>query len=201
MVLGGGWSSKVRSLALAAGMALAANAIAACGGAANGSTGVVEAGDEPEIAGVTVVPVASAKHVNEVVVYNASPPAGGDHNPAWQNCGFYTEALVPELVVHSLEHGAVWITYQPDADDETLAAIRALADRHDYVVASPYPNDAAPIVLTAWGRHAEVESADDPLVAEFLDTYLEDGPTTPEPGAACSGAVGIPPDQPTSLIR
>jgi hypothetical protein len=42
---------------------------------------------------------------------------------------------------------------------------------------------------------------DDPVVRPFLETYLQDGPTTPEPGAACSGAVGAPPDQPDSLIR
>jgi hypothetical protein len=42
------------------------------------------------------------------------PPAGGPHNPSWQNCGFYDELVRDENAVHSLEHGAVWITYQPD---------------------------------------------------------------------------------------
>jgi hypothetical protein len=174
---------------------------AGCGGSesADGAA-LVEAGDEAEIAGVTVVPVAGATHVNGTVDYPTSPPAGGDHNGAWQNCGFYTAEVVPELAVHSLEHGAVWITYAPDADDATVDAIEALAATNPFVLASPYPGNPSPVVLTAWGRQVGVDSADAPLVQEFLATYLQDGPTTPEPGAACSGAVGAPPDQPNTLV-
>ena len=69
------------------------------------------------------------------------------------------------------------------------------------MLASPYAANPAPVVLTAWGRRLELDSPTDPRVAAFLDLYLEDGPTTPEPGAACSGAVGVPPDQPTTLVR
>jgi hypothetical protein len=172
----------------------------ACGGDDGGEAGVVEAGTEPEIAGVTVVPVESANHVGGAVDYPTSPPAGGNHNGVWQNCGFYSTAVTPELAVHSLEHGAVWITYAPDLDDATTDAIAALAATSDFVLASPYPDNPAPIVLTAWGRQAAVDGIDEPLVAQFLDTYLQDGPTTPEPGAPCSGAVGVPPDQPNTLV-
>jgi hypothetical protein len=187
-----------RSVALVLVVAL----LGACGGGgeSGGDAGVVDAGARPELDGVEVVPVASAHHVDQPVDYPTRPPAGGDHYPVWQNCGFYTEELTDELAVHSLEHGAVWITYAPDADDATRQAIAALAAANPYVLASPYPANPAPVVLTAWGRQAKVQSADDPLVAQFLATYLQDGPTTPEPGAACSGAVGRPPNQPNTLI-
>jgi hypothetical protein len=78
--------------------------------------------------------------------------------------------------------------------------LRELADRSDYVLVSPYRDNPSPIVLTAWGRQAGIDSLGDPVVGTFLDTYLEDGPSTPEPGAPCDGAVGVPPDQPTSLV-
>jgi len=39
------------------------------------------------------------------------PPMGGTHNQVWQNCGVYETPLRSDLAVHSLEHGAVWITY------------------------------------------------------------------------------------------
>ena len=42
------------------------------------------------VPGVVVVPVSGANHVNGTVDYPTSPPAGGNHNPVWQNCGFYT---------------------------------------------------------------------------------------------------------------
>ena len=46
--------------------------------------------------------------------YGVNPPAGGDHWSRWLNCGVYTEPQVNEHAVHALEHGAVWITYDPD---------------------------------------------------------------------------------------
>jgi hypothetical protein len=175
-------------------------AVACGGGDEDEGAGVVAADDTPEIAGVTVVAVDSARHVGGTVDYSTDPPAGGDHDGVWQNCGFYTVEVRPEHVVHSLEHGAVWITYRPDADDAVVDAIAALAGTSDYILASPYPDNPGPIVLTAWGRQAPVESIDDPLVGEFLATYLQDGPTTPEPGAPCWGRNGAPPAQANTVV-
>jgi len=52
-------------------------------------------------------------HVTGPVTYSVTPPAGGDHNAEWMNCGVYDKAVSAERAVHNLEHGAVWITYQP----------------------------------------------------------------------------------------
>src|SRR5512135_382780 len=46
--------------------------------------------------------------------YPQTPPVGGVHSSVWQNCGIYDQPIRNENAVHSLEHGAVWITYQPD---------------------------------------------------------------------------------------
>ena len=44
------------------------------------------------------------------------PPVAGEHNAAWQNCtgNVYDAPIANEHAVHSLEHGAIWITYRPD---------------------------------------------------------------------------------------
>jgi hypothetical protein len=172
-----------------------------CGGDDGGADPSSATDDVGRIDGVDAVAISSAVHVPGEVEYEVEPPAGGDHNGAWQNCGFYDVTVVKELAVHSLEHGAVWITYRPDAPDAITDEIEQLSQQHDFVLASPYADNPAPVVLTAWGRRLELETPTDPRVAEFLDLYLEEGPTTPEPGAACSGAVGVPPDQPTTLVR
>jgi hypothetical protein len=71
--------------------------------------------------------------------YAQTPPAGGPHNPVWQNCGFYDEPVRDENAVHSLEHGAVWITYQPDLPQEQIGKLRDLAQSNRFVLISPYP--------------------------------------------------------------
>ena len=78
-------------------------------GARNTTTG----GPEP-IAGLQTFEGLSANHVTSPVQYAQQPPVGGDHTGYWQNCGIYDEPIQPlEPAVHSLEHGAVWITYDP----------------------------------------------------------------------------------------
>ena len=151
------------------------------------------------IEGVVMVPVMSSEHVRHDVEYPTSPPAGGPHLGIWLNCGFYTVPVLDELAVHSLEHGAVWVTYRPEVDAETLAALRVLAAQSSHLLVSPYEAQEAPLVLSAWGRQLRLESREDPRFARFLEVYLIDGPTTPEPGAACSGAVGVPPEHPEAI--
>lgn len=146
------------------------------------------AADEP-IEGVVQYDDVSAVHTAEPVTYPQSPPAGGDHHPTWQNCGFYTEPLVDEHAVHSLEHGAVWITHDPDLDAGQVGTLRELAERHSFVLVSPYEDISSPVVASAWGLQLELESVDDERLEVFLAKYLQ-GPQTPEPGAACHGGVG-----------
>ena len=155
------------------------------------------------IDGVVAIPAADAKtdqaHVAGKVTYATVPPTRGPHNALWQNCGFYTKAVIDENAVHSLEHGAVWITYTEAADTVARSKLAALAKTNRYVLVTPYPANPAPFVLSAWGRQLKVDSIDDLRVARFIDIYAQDGPTVPEVGAACSGALGVAPDRPATL--
>jgi len=148
------------------------------------------------VPGVVVVPVSGASHVNGTVDYPTSPPAGGNHNPVWQNCGFYTVPVTKELAVHSLEHGAVWITYANSVDQSVKADLALKAKASPYVLVSLYGDNPTPIVVTAWGRQLRMTTYDSALVDQFIDVYGVDGPTIPEVGAACRGGIGIPPDRP-----
>ncbi|MBN1372173.1 MAG: DUF3105 domain-containing protein [Anaerolineaceae bacterium] len=130
-------------------------------------------------------------HTNGLVTYAQNPPAGGQHNPAWQNCGVYSEPIQNENAVHSLEHGAIWITYQPDLPADQLEQLQTLTRRSGYRLLSPYPGLPAPIVASAWGYQVQLEQADDPRLLTFIRKY-EQNPLGPEPGAACTGGVGKP---------
>src|SRR4029079_6621862 len=56
----------------------------------------------------------AGQHVAGSILYAENPPIGGQHNVVWQNCGIYDAPIHNEHAVHSLEHGAIWITYRPD---------------------------------------------------------------------------------------
>ena len=76
-------------------------------------------------------------HVTGLVTYDRVPPAGGPHNPVPLNCGVYSQAVPNENAVHSLEHGAVWITYQPTLPPDQLASLQQLVVSH-YVGSQRY---------------------------------------------------------------
>lgn len=190
-------------------LVLAAVTVAGCGdsdgvistaASDDGSSTSASAGPGGVASRVVEVEVAGRAHVPGEVDYPTSPPAGGDHFGVWQNCGFYTAPLIDEVAVHSLEHGAVWVTYVPGTDQETLDAISAQVAPESHLLASPYADQASPIVLTAWGRRLEVESWDDPAIESFINDHVgRRSPTAPEPGVACDGAIGVPPDDPTAF--
>lgn len=148
----------------------------------------LEAAAQEPIDGVRAFTDLGATHTTEDVSYAQTPPVGGDHHPTWQNCGFYTEPVVEEHAVHSLEHGAVWITHDPELPAADVDRLRDLADRHSYLLVSPLEGVQG-VVASAWGLQLELDSADDERLEPFLIAYLQ-GPQTPEPGAPCSGGVG-----------
>ncbi|MGW3171960.1 DUF3105 domain-containing protein [Streptomyces sp. NPDC001153] len=130
-------------------------------------------------------------HVTAKVSYPMHPPVGGNHNPIWATCDgtVYTKPLQDENAVHSLEHGAVWVTYTSKANKADVDALAAKVKKTPYSLMSPYENQAAPLILSAWGHQVAVKSANDPEVNKFFSAYVQ-GPQTPEPGAACtSGAM------------
>jgi hypothetical protein len=128
-------------------------------------------------------------HRTGSLVYAENPPAGGPHNASWQNCGVYEQPLYNEYAVHSLEHGAAWITYRPDLPAEQVEALKALVDGRPYTLLSPYPGLPGPVVISAWNAQLPVDRASDERLKPFLDKY-EQGSTAPERGAACSGGYG-----------
>ena len=140
-----------------------------------------------EPAGVQSYENLSRPHTYDPVTYEQSPPVGGDHNPVWQNAGFYEEPVPNEKAVHTMEHGAVWITYAPDLPQDQKDKLRQLVESQDCLLASPYPGLLTPLVASAWGKQLQLGSVDDPGLQEFIRAYRK-GPQTPEPGASCTGA-------------
>ena len=128
-------------------------------------------------------------HTSTNVDYEQTPPAGGAHNPVWQNCGYYDAPVRDENAVHSLEHGAVWITYSPDLPQAQIQELQTIAQSRSYILVSPYPGLDSPVVASAWGKQVALDGADDPGLESFIKAYRL-GPQNPEPGAVCTGGTG-----------
>lgn len=180
---------KRRLIILVAAVAAAALVIPAAviiTGEQRRQSAVADAAGRP-IDGVVEVPGLEGDHVTDDVDFGTElPPLGGSHDAVWQDCGFYDAPVRDENAVHSLEHGAVWLTYSESLPEGDVAVLRALADEHAYLLASPYPELSGPLLATAWGVQLELDGVDDDRLAVFIARYLQ-GPQTPEPGAACSG--------------
>ena len=128
----------------------------------------------------------AGEHTDADVDYEQTPPTGGPHNDVWQNEGFYDAPVRDENAVHTMEHGAVWITFDPDLPQGQKDRIRGLVEGQTCAVASPHPDLPTPVVASAWGKQLTLESANSPDLERFIRAYRL-GPQTPEVGATCSG--------------
>ncbi|MBI4901957.1 MAG: DUF3105 domain-containing protein [Actinobacteria bacterium] len=140
---------------------------------------------------VVSYPGLARDHVDGPVSYKQTPPAGGPHAAVWQNSGIYSSPVPNENAVHSLEHGAIWITYRPDLPANQVTELRGDVTGQPYGLLSPYPGLPAPVVATVWGVQLTVQDASDPQLKAFIAKYA-DGSQAPEPRGECTGGEGTP---------
>jgi hypothetical protein len=144
-----------------------------------------------EIEGVTVSEYGTEEHVTTPVDYAESPPVGGPHEPPpnWADCTgtVYDVDIRHENAVHSLEHGAMWITYDPEAlSEDQIGTLADLVEGVQGRMMSPYAGLDSPISLQSWNHQLKVDSVDDPRIKQFADFLTLNSDFTPEPGASCS---------------
>ena len=184
--------------AVASGCAAPADPVPADPGPVDTSA-FVPSSDDPDpssrIPGVVVTKHVST-HVTapERVDYRQSPPDGGAHDQVWADCTgvVYPDGLRTEHAVHSLEHGAVWLTWDPaTADADTVRAITDRVAGQPYLLASPYPGQPTTVSVQSWGRQLRLESATDPRIDQFVTALRQNPSTTPEPGASCTAPPGL----------
>ena len=119
--------------------------------------------------------------------YDASPPVGGPHSPIPADCTgtVYANPIASENAVHSLEHGAVWITYRPGLADAELAALGQLVQGQSHLLVSPYPGQASAISAQSWGYQLALDQVSDPRLVQFVNLLRSNPVTTPEYGEDC----------------
>ena len=186
-----------------------------------GGTGQGEASEFVEGIGVEAELAPSAAHfpdnlfIADVVPggYLTTPPTSGRHWNGWVQCGFYTNPVPDERIVHNMEHGNIVVSYNL-ADqaqiDELQDAFDDIGLTNAWGVARPYDpgtldadgNELFPegtIALTTWGvidkwNVREVDDADNHRIVgvdkdrieRFFEAYSGKlGPEFPN-GAPCT---------------
>src|SRR5262245_544963 len=112
---------------------------------------------DPAVANATPIPgvqtftISSSTHTTDPVDYPQDPPVGGPHDPSWQRCAVYVASVKPEHAVHSMEHGAVWITYRPDLPAADVEYITSSVAGKPYLLLSSYTGLSVAVIAYSQG--------------------------------------------------
>ncbi|MEX1021595.1 MAG: DUF3105 domain-containing protein [Dehalococcoidia bacterium] len=106
------------------------------------------------------------------------PPAGGPHYVQPWPTGVFEETPPDGHLIHSLEHGIIWMSYHPDmVSEEELDNLRDVAGDHSNdVILAPRPQNDAPLYLLSWGRRMQADPNDTDLLREFIETNVNRAP-------------------------
>ena len=124
------------------------------------------------------------------VQYNSNPPSSGPHFPVWAAFQEYDKPIDRRYLVHSMEHGAVVISYKcadAGACPQIAAAREAAAALPDdpacagqgarvRVIIAPDPVIDVPIAVAAWGWVYKAACVDAPTLREFVRDHYAKGP-------------------------
>jgi hypothetical protein len=109
--------------------------------------------------------------------YNSDPPTSGPHAPTPAACGIYRSPVADVAQVHSLEHGAVAIQYDPSLPEDQVGRLEDIArDLGDWTLLAPREGIEAPIALTAWTKRLLLEEVDEGAIRTFHQRFAGNGP-------------------------
>lgn len=110
--------------------------------------------------------------------YNSNPPTSGWHYAEPVPWGVQTEPVADEAAVHNLEHGGIWITYNPATTNQAIVdQLTSLVGGYkSKVLLSPRVATDVPITLASWGRLSKLDTFDDTHIKDFIERNKNRGP-------------------------
>ncbi|MEX0881487.1 MAG: DUF3105 domain-containing protein [Candidatus Saccharimonadales bacterium] len=120
--------------------------------------------------------------------YNSNPPSSGDHYQSPERRGFYDQEIPDGNLVHNLEHGYVWIAYQPDLPANQIQKLKGLFSKPysnpDFIpskaIVTKRSNNPTPISIVSWTWTMNLENYDEKKLMQF---YLQHVSKSPEAAA------------------
>jgi hypothetical protein len=125
-------------------------------------------------------------HVDEgtKITYNSNPPTSGSHYPVWEKYGIKDKPVADELLVHSLEHGYIILSYNCEKLPKSVTCDQLKQQLNDVMKAKrtwkmiviPRPSLDVPVALTAWNYIDKMNSFDKDRAFAFIDQFRDQGP-------------------------
>jgi hypothetical protein len=133
--------------------------------------------------------VKAAQHQSGPIKYEQNPPVAGKHNADWQNCNgdVYDAPIANEHAVHSMEHGAVWLAYNPaKVNKEQVEALAGKVRNKEYSLMSPMENLDKAVSVQAWGFQLKTDDPADKRIDEFIKATRKNAGVE---AAQCTGGI------------
>lgn len=139
-------------------------------------------------------PVTTADHVaneSQLIIPGGQPPTAGPHFASPQSLGIYEEPIKDGSALHSLEHGIIWISYNPDKLDAAgVKQLWHLAKQHSNdVIVSPRKDNAMTVAAASWRRLLKQDSLNIDELKRFIVTNRN---RSPEPGVRDNVPMRVP---------
>ncbi len=144
---------------------------------------VIRPGEEHEDNGVQHISPQDSPGYN-----GPEPPTSGDHAQPVDK-GVYETELPDVNTIHNLEHGYIYVSYQPDLPQEDIDKLQQLffspfsntEFSPSKVIMAPRAANESPIVLSSWLRSQLFETFDEQMMVDY---YLQNVNKSPEPTAS-----------------
>jgi len=113
--------------------------------------------------------------------YQSNPPTSGQHWSFPLRSKIYDTEKPDEAIVHSMEHGRIWVSYKPSIPQETKEALEALIKTQGQIILTPRSANDTDIALAAWNRLDTFDlnpdgTFDENRIRDFTRRYRGKGP-------------------------
>jgi hypothetical protein len=115
------------------------------------------------------------------IEYSNNPPTSGNHWGDPVRDGVYSDEQPDEGLVHSLEHGRIWISYKPSIPEEIRLQLEDIGDSYIRTIVTPREANDTDIALSSWGHLDKFDlsqdgSLDIERILDFRARYDDEGP-------------------------
>ena len=127
-----------------------------------------------------VFPSLGQQHVlpsSPEIMYNSNPPTSGPHYATPAQSGIYDTEFPDRELIHNIEHGHIWISYEPNLPKDEIEQLAVIAKSYGTkIIMASRAKDDSPIVIAAWQHLLKLNTVDEAQIKTFVNALQGHGP-------------------------